>query len=129
MTESVTRKKRQFAEALILGQSLVDAAADVGVSTRQGWRYLHDAGVKAFLAQAQEARIEELTALVLAHASTGAGAIGDLLQRDDVADYVRLGAAKVALDAGMKLYDYHTLASRLAALEAEIAQRKELLGQ
>ena len=128
MADPVTGKKRQFAEALILGRTILDAAADVGVSSRSGWRWMHDPGVKAFLAQAQEARIEELTALVLAHASTGAGAIGDLLERDDVADYVRLGAAKIALDAGMKLYDYHTLAARMAALEAEILQRKELLG-
>lgn len=120
MAKTVQGKKRVFVDALIAGDSLSDAATRAGRSTRTARRWLGDADVAAALSTAQDARIHALTASLMAVAEKAVSVIERLLTDPDVADYVRLGAAKASIDAALRLYELSSLGERVKALEAKL---------
>jgi len=77
------------------------------------------------LSVAQDGMIRSLALRVLAKAERGAGVIGELLDDPKCAAYVRLGAAKAAVDSALRLFEYVGLADRLTDLEQAVKDGRQ----
>jgi hypothetical protein len=110
---------------------LESAAAIADRSPRTAYRWLAtDEGVRAALAEAQATRIGLLSAAVMSRAEAGLRVLDELLSDPEIAPYVKLGAAKTALDMAVRLFEFSEMASRLDRLEQRLetwqrAQQRE----
>lgn len=124
MAEPFIAKKARFVDGLVAGQNVADAAQAVGRSERTGWRWLHEPDVQAALSEAQSDRLRGLSARLMATAERGLDVVDELLASKEAADYVRLGAAKTAIDAMLRLYEFVDLAARVADLEQKLSEKE-----
>jgi phage terminase small subunit len=120
-------RQRRFLAALIAGPNVREAAKAAGIAERTAWRYVRDPGIKAELAEHQDALLADV-GLGMAEAMGEAltvvlGVVKDKAQRTQD----RLTACRIVLDSGLRLAELVTLAQRVAELEAEMA-REELEG-
>ena len=122
VTEIVSVKKRQFVDALISGSDLATACAAAGRSERTGYRWLADSDVRAVLSEAQTVRLRLLASRVVELASQGLDVLGEILDQPAAPAYVRVAAAKSAIDAALRIYEFVSLEDRIVAIEMALAR-------
>jgi hypothetical protein len=110
--------------ALACGATQEAAAQKAGVSKATVQRRMQDPEFQARL-QAASADMVKRSALTLTAASTEAIKTLLALQQSSTPYPTRLGAARAILEIGVKLREVADVEERLAALEQEMAVRKE----
>jgi hypothetical protein len=111
-----------LAAALAGGQSLRDGAVTAGLSARTANRRWAEPAFRRRVAELRSGAIEQATGKMADSMAEAASTLRALLKAQSEA--VRLGAAKAALELGLKLRENLDLEQRLAALEKHLGGRK-----
>jgi hypothetical protein len=106
--------------ALACGATVESAARTVGVSVRTIHRRLKDPGFQEQLRKLRSDMLERAGAMLTAMAMESVKTLV-ALQAASMPPAVRLGAARAALDLGVKFRESQELEQRIAALEAQLA--------
>lgn len=109
--------------ALACGATVEGAARKAGVSERTVYRRLEQPGFRRELNELRAGMHERAMGMLTATALESVKTLL-ALQGCEIPSAVRLGAAKAALDFGLKLRQMVELEGRLAAIEDRLADRK-----
>ena len=126
MAENVrlTPKEQAFAAAWLVHHSTVEAAAALGLSDRQGRRYMARPAVRAAISQAQDELVRRLAQKALAACERALGILEDIAGAPETPAAAQVMACRTLLSTALDLYEQTNLASRVAALEEVIAQQE-----
>jgi hypothetical protein len=116
-----TRRKKNedgLLLALACGASVDAAARQCGVAERTIYRRLEDPEFRSRLQALRSDMVRRSAGMLTAAANTAVSTLLSL-QKESVADNVRLGAARAILELGMKIREIAELEIRIAALEAQ----------
>ena len=119
MTENSTlsRNQSRFLVALLDSRSVRDAAAKAGIEERTAWRYLSDGRVRQAIAEQQDAILATVTSGIVQDMTSARGVLVSTMQSKTATDAIKVRAAGLILQAGLKLFELLTLADRVARLE------------
>lgn len=109
--------------ALLEARSVRDAARTANVAERTAWRYLADDQVRAELANRLDAMLAQVTAGLIEDLSQARQVLRDVMARPGIAPGVRVRAAGMVLNYGLRFVELVALAERVAALEEAIRGR------
>ena len=117
MTGNLTAKQALAIDALLSGQSAAGAAAVAGVNDRtlRRWRAMphFHTELQARAGEALDDATRHLTAVM-----AGAPSVIDAVMTDEAAPpAVRIAAARIAIESGLKLIEIRDLLARIEALE------------
>jgi hypothetical protein len=109
--------------ALLTGATVREAAAKAGIHQRTAQRWLADpaGSLRQRLEAAKKALWSKTVEDLAAVASKAVGVLRELLD-GEAPPAVRLGAARAAIEYGMKSKEFIELAARVAALEQQQAK-------
>jgi len=119
---TLTRKQRLFVLALVDSTSVPEAAVKSGIAERTAWRYLGNPTVKVELAARQDAMLAQVTGGLVTDMTEARGVLKGIMNDDGVAPGVRVRAAGMVLDAGLRFFELLSLAQRVAELERRVAK-------
>jgi hypothetical protein len=108
-----------FLTALACGATVENAARAAGISSRTAYRRLQDSAAKQRLAQIRT-DIVQRTAGTLTAAATEAVKTLMTLMQTSAPPPVRLGAARVTLEMGIRLRENTELLTRIEAIEEQL---------
>jgi hypothetical protein len=108
-----------FLQALVCGSTVKQAAAAAGISERTAYRRMEDPAFRARVDLQRQELADRSTRLLTAG---GIESIKTLiaLQQQQVAESVRLGAARTVLTLGLKFRESEELAQRVQFLEQTV---------
>jgi len=113
----LTSKQAIYVEALASGKGLDDAAQAAGIVERTGrtWRGLPV--VQVALRLARQARLADATSIATAMMSDALDTLKSVMLDTETPPGVRVSAARVVLESGVKFTETLDLAERVAKLE------------
>ena len=127
----LSARQSRFIGALIGGASMSEAAAAAGVVDRTARRWLSQAAVRGELARCTAGVLSEVAARLVSVMAGMIDVLDEVAHDESASAAARTGAARAALDAGLRLAELVSLSDRVAALEArqdqEQARRDDLL--
>lgn len=106
--------------ALLDARTIRGAAGKAGIAEATAWRYLTEDNVKAAIARRQDAILGGVTARLVADMTEARSVLVDIMRDSEEAAGVRVRAAGLILDAGLKMLEVLTLADRVTRLELQI---------
>jgi hypothetical protein len=114
------RKKGEEALLLALacGATVEAAARQCGLTERTVYRRLKESAFRARLQDLRADMVRRSAGMLTAAANTAVSTLLSL-QKESVADNVRLGAARAILEIGMRIRELADLETRIATLEAQ----------
>jgi len=110
-------RQRAYVEALSAGAPFPLAAAAAGVTVRTGRRYRQDPRVIGALRQATDDALADAARALARGATDALGVLSDVMVDTEVAESVRVQAAKAWLDYSLRAYEVVDVSERLAELE------------
>lgn len=121
---TLTTHQRSFIAGLLGARTVREAASEAGIHERTGWRYLGDPDVRAELTRRQSAMLAVVT-LGIVEDMTEARTVLRAIMTDPVAAGVkgagvRVRAAAIIVDTGLRFFEVLSLADRLSALERRL---------
>ena len=119
-------KQTQAITALLDSRTVADAAEKCGTPTRTIYRWLLDPSFQAALRTAEEGVIDEAVRRLLGMQQQALSALQVVLVARDTPPSARVAAARVVLDAMLKLRELRTVEERLTALESAIEGNGQL---
>ena len=105
--------------ALLDARTIRGAAGKADIAEATAWRYLTEDNVKAAIARRQDAILAQVTGGVVADMTEARGVLVDIMRDSEAAPGVRVRAAGLILDAGLKMLEVVTLADRVSRLEQQ----------
>ena len=118
---TLTARKRRFVNELKTASTVRGAAQTIGLPERTAWRYLSDPAVKAELTRHSDAQLAEVTRRLAVAMGKALDVLIELMETPGASAIrgagVRLGAARSALDSGLRMAELVNLADRVNALE------------
>jgi HD-like signal output (HDOD) protein len=119
---ALTPREVLFVEGIARGESLADSATAAGVSYRTARRWR----LKPHVAEAIRNRVGEnlsqTRAILSAGSSRAARSLVSMSDGTTPAESARVSAARAVVESATKLAEIEELASRLAEIEAQLAQ-------
>jgi hypothetical protein len=119
---SLSAKQEQFAVLLAAGMAIRDAAAEIGVSERQGHRYLDDPECVRLIGRYRSKLVDEILGRLAAVGVKAVEALESGLTSDH--DNVRVRAADCILNQLVRIREATELEARIAELEARSPHAK-----
>jgi len=117
-------KKSIFAEAILAGQSIKEAAATAGVGETAAHNWLRS-GLREYIdtrrKETFEASLQKLEKQLAAAVDT----MQDMMTNSETPPPQRLGAAKTIIEQAVKLFELRDIEKRLTALETAADTAKE----
>ena len=120
----LTLAQRRMIDALVAGQTQIEAAAEAKVSRATVQRWLRLPNVRQALHDAQAAAVEEAARAAVGRMRAAVETIEGLMSDGDAPAHVRLSAARELLAAGGRLYELAMIGERLAKLEGLFEVRR-----
>ena len=122
MTENKTlsARQRRFIVALLDARTVREAAAKASIAEATAWRYLSDDVVKTDIARRQDAMLVQVTQGIVSDMTEARGVLVDIMRDAGAPEGVRVRAAGLILDAGLKMLEVLTLSDRVTVLEKQI---------
>ena len=117
---TLTTRQRRFVAALVAAPTVRDAAAAADIGETTAWRYLQDPGVRATLAERQDAVLRQVSLDLASEMGAALDVLGSIMRDTTASDSARVSAARAVLDSGLKLSELVTLAERVATLEERL---------
>ncbi len=114
---ALSRKQTAFVLALLEHSTVRDAARAAGIAERSGWRYLGLPSVRGALAQRQDAAMAQATTSIVGDMGAARQVLRDAMQDAHTPMGVRVRAAGLLLDCGLRLFELVALAQRVSDLE------------
>jgi hypothetical protein len=124
MSEILSSRHAALLEAMLRGQAIAQAAAELGMNERTARRW---ATSPAFQAELQRRTGDGLGDAARSLAMTMSSAVtvaAELMADKTAAPTVRLAAARLILDSGAALVEKAALVERLDRIEREISERR-----
>lgn len=118
--QELTALKQRFVSALLVHNTIADAAAALGISERTAHRYMKDAAVRAALFSAQQELLRAAAQRALSEVTRALEVLAEIACSPAVPPPSRVAAAKAILDAATRLYDVASLSERVQALEERV---------
>ena len=125
-TGALSVKQTQAITALLDSRTVADAAQKCGTPTRTIYRWLLEPSFQAALRAAEESVIDEAVRRLLGMQQQALSALQVVLVARDTPPSARVAAARVVLDAMLKLRELRTVEERLTALESAIEGNGQL---
>ena len=119
--QELTALKQRFVSALLVHNTIADAAAALGISERTAHRYMKDAAVRAALFSAQQEVLRAACQRALQETMRALSVLVDIASDAMAPAAARVSAARTIIDAATKLYDVANLTERVRALEQKVA--------
>lgn len=120
----LTPKQQRALRALLTCKNVAEAAAAASVGERTLHRWRSEPEFRAALSLAEGELLDAATRRLLALHERAIDALEALIDGAQT-DSVRLQAARVAIEASLKLRELRDIDQRIAALEAAMAAQKE----
>lgn len=121
---TLSTKQRRFVGALVGARSVRDAAEAASVSERSAWRYLSDGRVKAEIANRQDGMLAQVTAGLVDDMATARQVLREVMEARRTPVGVRVRAAGMILNYGLRFAELVALAERVARLEKIMEQER-----
>lgn len=121
---TLSTKQRRFVAALVGARSIRDAAKAANVAERSAWRYLADPKVRAEISTRQDSMLAQVTAGIVEDMGLARQVLRAVMLGKATTPGVRVRAAGLILQAGLRFAELVTLAQRVAALERLLAERE-----
>lgn len=120
-TGTLSTKQRRFMAALLAEPTTRAAARVAGVSETCAWRWLRTDPVRSELASQQDAMLGQAAAALVSDMAEARQCLLDTLRDAKTPASVKVRAAAVILDCGLRLFEMRTLAERVAELERRVS--------
>lgn len=117
-TSDLTSKQAVYVEALASGKSLDAAAAAAGIVERTGRKWRGLPVVQAALRDARAQALGDVTTRAVARMTAALDVLTVVMADKNISPAVRVSAARVILESGVKFSETVDFAERLAELEA-----------
>jgi hypothetical protein len=118
MADILTGKQLRAIDALMTGATIADAATAAGVGLRTLYRWRTMPIFRRELQTRASDSLEDTARAMTATMSDAPATIAAIMSDDTMPAGVRLNAAKIALENGLRLMELTQLMQRLEALEA-----------
>ena len=119
--DALTARQRRFVLELTTASSVRDAAHKAGIAERTAWRYLSSEAVQHALTTHYDIALRELGRGMAVVMSEAMDTVLGILRDAKTSPSVRVSAARVILDSGLRLAELVTLAGRVTKLEERVA--------
>lgn len=110
-------RQARFVTAMVTAPTVPDAARQAGISVRTAQRYLHDPDVQAALGRAFDDSLIQVTRQVNAALGRTLSVLEAIVDDPHAPTHSRVAAARLLLDAGIRLRQTLDLAQRVNSLE------------
>ena len=122
MTETeLSPRQRRFVAAMITTRTVAEAAHEVGVTERTGYKYLANPDVKQAIAQALDVVLAQATQLAVASITGSLDTLVEIHNGRDNPAGARVSAARALVLWGLRLREALDLAERVTELETWLA--------
>jgi hypothetical protein len=111
------RRQRAFVGALLVAPTIKQAAECVGVTERTARRWWTLPEVQAELRRLQEQELSAAARQAVLGMGEALGVLREIVKDRRAPRAHRISAARAVLAVGLRVYELHTLAERVAALE------------
>jgi phage terminase small subunit len=116
----LTARERAFVSAWIVHRNTAKAAASLGMTDRQGRRYMSRPAVREAILEAQDDLVRQATQAALDAAEMALQVLRDIAASDSIPASARVAAAKAILDTATKLHEVANLTERVRVLEQKV---------
>jgi hypothetical protein len=121
--EKLTRKQDQAIAALIACPSILDAARQSGVAVETLYRWLKLEGFQAGYTAARRAVVQQAIVQLQGACGEAVETLRTVMRDPEAPASARVSAARTVLETAVKAVELEDLEQRLAALEAQSAER------
>jgi len=123
--DSLNPRQRRFVQALLVTPTITEAARQAEVSERSARRYIHNHSVRAALHEAQDDLLATVARRAVATMGEALSTLESIMIDPSAPPANRVHAARACLDVALKLAEEHSLAERVATLEARLGVAKQ----
>lgn len=117
---TLSPRQKRFVAALATSDSIRAAAGTASIAESTAWRYLRDPEVKAEIRHRQDDILAGVTSTLVQDMGEARLALRNVLRDKLASPAQRTAAARVLLDAGLRLFDALSLADRLTEVERRL---------
>jgi len=114
---SLSRRKARFVSALLVTNTVAEAAEQAGIAERTAYLYLEDPEVQAAVGRGLDDALSDATRQVTAAVSKALATLEVILEDPAAPTTSRVAAARLILEAGPRYRQTLDLANRLAVVE------------
>ena len=121
---ALSQNQKRLLAALLDSRSIREAAQKANITERTAFRYLSDGRVRQAVAEQQDVLLSVVTSGIVADMAEARSVLVSTMQSKTATDGVRVRAAGIVLQSGLKLFELLTLADRVSALERRVESDK-----
>ena len=120
----LTTKQRRFINALLVSNTIRDAAQTSAIAERTAYRWLRSEPVRSALSDALDAALSQAAARCSGAMGTALEVLLDIAEDAAAPASARVSAARAILEGGPKLREHLDLSERVTALEQKTGGAK-----
>lgn len=116
---ALTRRQERFLTALLSYPTIVQAAKAAGISEATAGRWMKEEAFAAAYRDARRKALDQILAFVEQTMTASVAVLRSVMLAQDTPPAVKVTAAKVILETGLRCFEIGDQEARLQALEAE----------